>query len=77
MDLNSGVNLNSIVNYVIILSGLGGLILLVSISLSRFVKHEKILEGRLPKDLPKIDPWGYPVDDEEGKLPETRLREIP
>ncbi len=77
MDLNPGVNLNSIVNYVIILSGLGGLILLVSISLSRFVKHEKILEGRLPKDLPKIDPWGYPVDSEEREHPENHLRETP
>lgn len=77
MDLNPASNLNSIVNYAIILSGLAGLIMLVAISLSRFVKHEKVLEGKLPKNTPKIDPWGYPVEGDGRKSPETRLQKTP
>ncbi len=63
MDLDTGSNLNSIVNYSIILSGLALLIFLVSISISRFVKHEKFLQKKLPQDLPKRDPWGYPIEE--------------
>jgi hypothetical protein len=63
MDTVSRLNLNSIVNYAIILSGLMILIFLVSISISRFVKHEKVLQKRLPPDLPKRDPWGYPIEE--------------
>ena len=63
MDLDTGSDLNSIVNYSIILSGLVILIFLVAISISRFVKHEKFLQKKLPHDLPKRDPWGYPLEE--------------
>ena len=64
MDTVAHLNLNSIVNYAIILTGLMILILLVSISISRFVKLEKVLQKKLPPDLPKRDPWGYPVEED-------------
>ncbi|MHB1604933.1 MAG: hypothetical protein ACYC9S_06785 [Leptospirales bacterium] len=73
MDLDTGSNLNSIVNYSIILSGLALLIFLVSISISRFVKHERYLQKKLPQDRPKLDPWGYPIEENPSSTTKDRL----
>lgn len=72
MDMDTGMNLNSIVNYSIILTGLALLIFLVSISISRFVKHEKFLQKKLPQDIPKLDPWGYPLEENRSSFTKDR-----
>lgn len=64
MGTDIGSNLNSTVNYIIIFMGAAGLALLVGLGIQRLVKYEKIMDKKLPADRPKVDPWGYPLEEQ-------------
>ena len=29
----------------------------------RLVQYEKVMDKKLPPDRPKVDPWGYPLEE--------------
>lgn len=63
MGTDIGSNLNSTVNYIIIFMGVAGLAFLVGLGVQRLVQYEKVMDKKLPPDRPKLDPWGYPLED--------------
>ncbi|MDA8059627.1 MAG: hypothetical protein ACYCXP_11485 [Leptospirillum sp.] len=68
MGTDIGSNLNSTVNYIIIFMGVIGLAFLVGLGVQRLVQYEKVMDKKLPADRPKVDPWGYPIEEsEKGK----------
>lgn len=63
MGTDIGSNLNSTVNYIIIFMGIIGLAFLVGLGVQRLVQYEKVMDKKLPPDRPKVDPWGYPLEE--------------
>jgi hypothetical protein len=43
--------------------GVIGLAFLVGLGVQRLVQYEKVMDKKLPPDRPKVDPWGYPLEE--------------
>lgn len=56
---------NMIVNYSIIIVGLVMTVFIISASFYLIVRRERILNKRFPLENKNVDPWGYPIEDNE------------